>query len=67
MRGVGDARLPDGAQVVLDATHMTGMQGATATVSGSTDETTYMVDVEADGMTMVNHKWVVESEIEPAS
>ncbi|MGO1258791.1 MAG: DUF1541 domain-containing protein, partial [Brachybacterium sp.] len=29
-------------------------------------ETVYMVDLEIDGMTMTNHKWVVESEIEPA-
>lgn len=63
----GDQRLPDGTEVVLLADHMKGMRGAHATIAHSTDETVYMVDYEADGMTMTNHKWVVESEIEPAS
>ena len=43
------------------------MAGVTATIASSTDETVYVVDYEADGMTMTNHKWVVESEIEPTS
>lgn len=63
----GDQRLPDGAEVTLLAEHMTGMKGATATIASSTAETVYMVDYEADGMAMTNHKWVVESEIEPES
>ena len=67
IRDAGDARLADGAEVVLVAEHMTGMKGAPATIAHSTDETVYMVDYEADGMTMTNHKWVVESEIHPAS
>ena len=46
---------------------MEGMDGAKATIASSTDETVYMVDYEADGMRMTNHKWVVESEIQPAS
>ena len=46
---------------------MEGMKGAQATIASSTDETVYMVDYESDGMTMTNHKWVVESEIKPAS
>lgn len=61
----GDERLADGAEVVLLADHMEGMSGVTATIASSTDETVYVVDYEADGMTMTNHKWVVESEIEP--
>lgn len=63
----GDERLADGAEVVLLADHMEGMAGVTATIASSTDETVYVVDYEADGMTMTNHKWVVESEIEPTS
>lgn len=62
----GDARIPDGTEVTLKAAHMDGMDGATATISDSTDETVYVVDYEADGMMMTNHKWVVESEIESA-
>lgn len=63
----GDERLADGAEVVLLADHMEGMAGVTATIASSTDETVYVVDYEADGITMTNHKWVVESEIEPTS
>ncbi|OSM44556.1 YdhK family protein [Nesterenkonia sp. PF2B19] len=64
---VGDQRLEDGTEVTLAAAHMEGMDGATATIFSSTEETVYVVDFEADGMTMTNHKWVVESEIEPTS
>ena len=63
----GDERLTDGTAVTLLAKHMEGMEGATATIASSTDETVYMVDYETDGMKMTNHKWVVESEIQPAS
>ena len=63
----GSQPLADGTEVTLTADHMPGMKGAQATVDSSTEETVYVVDVEADGMTMTNHKWVVESEISPAS
>lgn len=58
--------LEEGTQVVLDAEHMAGMDGAEATIESSTDETVYMVDLEMNGMEMTNHKWVVDSEIQPA-
>ena len=61
------AILADGTEVILLADHMSGMAGAQATIAYSTDETVYMVDYEVDGMKMTNHKWVVESEIRPAS
>jgi hypothetical protein len=67
LEDAGDQRLPEGAEVVLRAEHMEGMNGAKATIASSTDETVYMVDYEADGMTMTNHKWVVESELRPVS
>ena len=63
----GDQRIADGTEVTLEAEHMKGMKGAKATIASSTDETVYMVDYEAGGMKMTNHKWVVESEIKPAS
>lgn len=63
----GEGRLADGSEVTVTADHMKGMEGATATIAYSTDETVYMVDLIADGMEMKNHKWVVESEMEPAS
>lgn len=61
-----EAPLEEGAEVVLKAEHMPGMDGAEATIDSATDETVYMVDFEMDGMAMTNHKWVVESEIQPA-
>ncbi|MEJ4099820.1 YdhK family protein [Corynebacterium mastitidis] len=67
IEGAGDNRLPDGAEVRLTADHMPGMEGARATVDFSTDETVYMVDYESGGEPMKNHKWVVESEMEPLS
>ncbi|MDN5744890.1 MAG: YdhK family protein [Nocardioidaceae bacterium] len=62
----GQVPLAEGTEVVLNAGHMEGMDGAEATIDSSTDETVYMVDVEMDGMAMTNHKWVVEREVEPA-
>lgn len=67
IKDAGDERLADGTEVTLEAEHMAGMKGAKATIDSSTDETVYMVNYEADGMTMTNHKWVVESEIQPAT
>lgn len=62
----GEAPLAKGTEVVLNADHMAGMAGAEATIESSTDETVYMVDLTMDGMKMTNHKWIVESEIQPA-
>ena len=62
----GEAPLAEGTEVVLNADHMAGMAGAEATIESSTDETVYMVDLTMDGMKMTNHKWIVESEIQPA-
>ena len=67
IKDAGDQRVADGTEVTLEAEHMEGMKGAKATIASSTDETVYMVDYESDGMKMTNHKWVVESEIKPAS
>lgn len=62
----GEAPLPAGTEVVLEADHMPGMEGAEATIESSTEETVYMVDTTIDGMEMANHKWFVESELQPA-
>ena len=67
IKDAGDERLADGTEVTLEAEHMEGMKGAKATIASSTEDTVYMVDYESDGMTMTNHKWVVESELKPAS
>lgn len=62
----GKAPLEAGTEVVLKADHMPGMNGAKATIDSSTDETVYMVDVDTGDMTMTNHKWVIEDEVQPA-
>lgn len=67
LKDPGQAPLAVGTEVALNADHMPGMKGATATIDSATDETVYMVDYEADGMMMRNHMWVVESEMQPVS
>ncbi|GMA19228.1 YdhK family protein [Arsenicicoccus piscis] len=67
IKDAGNKRLPDGTEVTLEAEHMKGMKGAKATIASSTDQTVYMVDYETGGMKMTNHKWVVQSEIQPVS
>ena len=61
----GEAPLAAGSEITINAEHMAGMKGAKGTVDYSTQEPVYMVDIDEDGMTMKNHKWVVESEIKP--
>ena len=56
---------PVGTQVTLTTDHMPGMKGAKGTIAASTTQTVYMVDYQADGMTMTNHKWVVQDEMAP--
>ena len=61
----GEAPLADGSEITINAEHMAGMKGAKGTVDYSTQEPVYMVDIDDDGMTMKNHKWVTESERAP--
>ena len=63
--GVGSEKLGAGDTATITAEHMSGMQGAEATIGSATDETVYMVDIDSPEMTMKRHKWVVESEIQP--
>lgn len=65
--GVGDTPLKEGDRATMSAEHMPGMKGAEATIVEVTTQPVYMVDVDADGMMMKNHKWVVEDEMSPAS
>lgn len=60
----GESRLEDGAQIKIRTNHMDGMEGAKGVVAYSTEETVYMIDFVADGLSITNHKWVVESELE---
>lgn len=67
LEGPGEAPLEPGTEVTLDADHMKGMEGATATIDSAEETTVYMVDfVTTDTEEEVqNHKWVTESELAP--
>lgn len=60
----GQAPLADGTEITINADHMPGMKGAKGTVDYSTQEPVYMITIDNDGMTMKNHKWVTESELQ---
>ncbi len=62
-----DAPLEPGTEVVLEAGHMSGMEGATATIDSAEETTVYMVDfITTDTEEEVQyHKWVTEEELEP--
>ena len=52
------------SKVVLNADHMEGMQGATATIDSVEETTVYMVNyTSSTGEKVENHKWVTESEL----
>lgn len=59
---------PEGSEAVIQASHMKGMDGATATVTGAFDTTAYTVTYTptTGGETVEDHKWVVHEEIEDA-
>lgn len=69
IKGYGSTDYAVGDHVTLTADHMTGMDGASATIAEVTQETVYMIDYTptTGGAEVKNHKWVVESELEPAS
>lgn len=52
-------------EVVLEANHMEGMEGAEATVDSAEDTTVYMVSYEDTNSEeeIDNHKWVTEDEL----
>ncbi|WP_102336310.1 YdhK family protein [Salimicrobium jeotgali] len=64
----GEAPMQEGDEAVMTATHMKGMEGATATIDSAKETTVYMVDfTTTDTEEQVeNHKWVTEDELAPA-
>lgn len=61
---VDKAPLKPGTEVTLNANHMEGMDGATATIDSAIETTIYMVDfTSTSGEKIINHKWVTESEL----
>ncbi|MGM0875720.1 MAG: YdhK family protein [Bacillota bacterium] len=61
----GKEPLEPGTEVTIDASHMTGMDGATAEIDSAEQTTVYMIDFTptTGGEEVKNHKWVTESEL----
>ena len=66
LKDAGGGRLANGTKVTLEADHEPGMKGASGTIVSSTTEPVYQVDVQVPGHPMPGHKWVVQSELQPA-
>ncbi|MCS1352109.1 YdhK family protein [Mechercharimyces sp. CAU 1602] len=70
--GLEDAENPTyevGSQAIIQADHMSGMEGAEATIVGSYDTVAYVVsyDPTNGGKRVKNHKWVINEEIKEYS
>ncbi len=65
LKDAGDQLYVSGTEVVLNADHMAGMKGATATVDTGEQTTVYMVDYTptTGGEPVRNHKWVTGDEL----
>src|SRR5699024_1895520 len=63
-----DPKYPVGSEAKIEADHMKGMKGATATIEGAYDTTAYAITyTPTDGGDKVeNHKWVIHEEIKNA-
>ena len=61
----GEEPLEPGTEVKIDASHMEGMDGVTATIDTAKQTTVYMLDYipTTGGEKVTNHKWVIESEL----
>lgn len=54
----------EGDEVQVEAEHMEGMNGATATIDSAEETTVYMIDFTLEsGEEVTNHKWVTEEEL----
>ena len=65
LKNAGDKLYKPGSKVVLEAEHMPGMKGATATVDSAEHTTVYMIDYTptTGGEPVKNHKWVTGNEL----
>ncbi|WP_227940266.1 YdhK family protein [Alkalihalobacillus deserti] len=54
-----------GTEVTVEASHMAGMEGATAEIDSAENTTVYMINFTptTGGEEVTNHKWVTESEL----
>src|SRR5690625_5763768 len=64
-----EAPLEPGTEVTMNASHMEGMDGATAEIDGANETVVYMVSYTStdDNEEVSNHKWVTEDELSPRS
>jgi hypothetical protein len=67
IKDAGEEPFEPGAEVTIEASHMEGMEGATAEIDTAEKMTVYMVDYTptTGGEEVKNHKWVTESELSP--
>ncbi|MFD2330112.1 DUF1541 domain-containing protein [Cohnella sp. GCM10020058] len=65
LKEAANPKFPVGSQVIINADHMPGMNGATATIVGAFDTTVYAVSYKPtnDGPEVTNHKWVIHEEL----
>lgn len=68
LKDAGDEPLEQGAEATIEASHIEGMDGATAEIDSAENTIVYMVDFTpvGGGDEVKNHKWVTESELSPA-
>ena len=61
----GDEPLEAGTEVILEADHMEGMDGAKAEIDSAEQTTVYIINYTptTGGEEVTNHKWVTESEL----
>lgn len=62
-----EAPLEPGTEVTMNASHMEGMDGATAEIDSANETVVYMVSYTStdDNEEVSNHKWVTEDELSP--
>lgn len=64
IKDYGEATLGEGSEIIINASHHPGMQGATGTIDTVQDTTVYMVDyTSTTGEKVTNHQWLIESEL----
>jgi hypothetical protein len=67
LTNAGEKPFKTGDEVTINASHMEGMNGATAVIDSAEQTTVYMVDFTSttSGEEVKNHKWVTEGELAP--
>jgi hypothetical protein len=65
IKNANDKPYRPGDEVIVEADHMEGMEGAKAVIDSAEQTTVYMVDYisTTGGEQVKNHKWVTESEL----